>query len=214
MSLVSGRALAMALAARASDTIPPPRPIRPMLITAALPHTVRGPVLTDGRMLIGRGRIMAITSAGEALPQLRGGAAEVLDLGGRHGHLGVIAADSAFGLTDIRAVRAMMDHAEAGPVNPNAGALAAVDAGSGLLPVTCASGVLAALVVPGSGQRGLIAGTSALMQLGGWNREERHEPSELPGCSTPRLKATGRQAAAASARAQGAPEVQAAASRP
>ena len=62
--------------------------------------------------------------------------------------------------------------AVAGANDPNARAVVAVNADSELLPVTRANGVLAALVVPGCGQRGLIAGTSALIQLDGWNWEE------------------------------------------
>jgi imidazolonepropionase-like amidohydrolase len=167
-----GFALATALAAQASDTIPPPPQSRPLLITGATLHTVSGPVIADGRMLIERGRITAIVGAGVALPQPQGGTAEVVDLGGRHVYPGFIAANSALGLTEISAVRATVDHAEVGPINPNARALVAVNADSELLPVARANGVLAALVVPGSGQRGLIAGTSALMQLDGWNWEE------------------------------------------
>jgi imidazolonepropionase-like amidohydrolase len=167
-----GLALVMTLTAQASDTVPPPPQTRPLLITGATLHTVSGPVLVGGRMLIERGRITAIAGAGEALPQPQGGAAEVVDLGGRHVYPGFIAANSAVGLTEISAVRATVDHAEVGPINPNARALVVVNADSELLPVARANGVLAALVVPGSGQRGLIAGTSALMQLDGWNWEE------------------------------------------
>jgi imidazolonepropionase-like amidohydrolase len=167
-----GMALVAALAAQASDTIPPPPQTRPLLVTGATLHTVSGPVIANGRMLIERGRITAIVGAGEPLPQPQGGAPDVVDLGGRHVYPGFIAANSALGLTEVSAVRATVDHAEVGPINPNARALVAVNADSELLPVARANGVLAALVVPGSGQRGLIAGTSALVQLDGWNWEE------------------------------------------
>lgn len=167
-----GLALVMTLTAQASDTAPPPPQTWPLLITGATLHTVSGPVLVGGRMLIERGRITAIAGAGEALPHPQGGAAEVVDLGGRHVYPGFIAANSAVGLTEISAVRATVDHAEAGPINPNSRALVVVNADSELLPVARANGVLAALVVPGSSPRGLIAGTSALMQLEGWNWEE------------------------------------------
>ncbi|WP_298829020.1 amidohydrolase family protein [uncultured Piscinibacter sp.] len=169
--LWAGLALASALTAQASDTIPPPPQTQPILVTGATLHTVSGPVLVGGRMLIERGRITAIVAAGEPLPP-QSGSAQVVDLGGRHVYPGFIAANSAIGLTEISAVRATVDHAEVGALNPNARAVVAVNADSDLLPVARANGVLAALVVPGGGQRGLIAGTSALMQLDGWNWEE------------------------------------------
>ena len=184
-------ALATALAAQASDTAPPPPQSRPLLITGATLHTVSGPVIANGRMLIERGRITAIAGGGEPLPQLQGGTPEVVDLGGRHVYPGFIAANSAVGLTEISAVRATVDHAEVGPINPNARALVAVNADSELLPVARANGVLAALVVPGSGQRGLIAGTSALMQLDGWNWEEMAiEPEVALHVMLPSLRLT------------------------
>ena len=78
--------------------------------------------------------------------------------------------DAAF-----RAARHCADAAAlavAGANDPNARAVVAVNSDSELLPVTRANGVPAALVVLGGGKRGLIAGTSALIQLDGWNWEE------------------------------------------
>ena len=72
----------VAQAAQASDTVPPPPQQRPLLITGAALHTVSGPVLVGGRMLVERGRITAIAGAGEALPQPQRAAAEIVDLGG------------------------------------------------------------------------------------------------------------------------------------
>ena len=158
----------VARAAQASDTVPPSPQQRPLLITGAARHTVSGPVLVGGRMLIERGRITAIAGAGEALPQPQRAAAtrsrrDRRSLGGGHVYPGFIAASFAIGLTEFSAVRATVNHAEAGPINPNARAVVAVNADSG---------VLAALVVRGAGQRGLIAGTPPLIQLDGWKWEE------------------------------------------
>ena len=50
-------------------------------------------------------------------------------------------------------MRATVNHAEVGPINFNARAVVAVNADSEMLPVARADGVLAALVVPGAGQR-------------------------------------------------------------
>ena len=120
----------VAQAAQASDTVPPSPQQRPLLITGAALHTVSGPVLVGGRMLVERGRITAIAGAGEDLPQPQRAAAEIVDLGGRHVYPGFIAANFAIGLTEFSAVRATVDHAEVGPINPNARAVVAVNADS------------------------------------------------------------------------------------
>ena len=51
-------------------------------------------------------------------------------------------------------------------------ALVAINADSELITVARANGVLAALSVPQAGTAGLITGTSALVQLDGWDWED------------------------------------------
>lgn len=145
---------------------------RPLLITGATLHTVSGPVLERGRMLIERGRITAIAAADAPLPMPAGAAPQVIELAGRHVYPGFIAANTALGLTEVASVRPTVDHAETGPINPNVRALVAVNADSELLAVARANGVLTALVVPGEAPGGSISGRSALIQLDGWNWEE------------------------------------------
>ncbi|WP_202619825.1 hypothetical protein, partial [Escherichia coli] len=98
--------------------------------------------------------------------------ARSLDLGGRHVYPGFVAADTSLGLAEIRSVNASTDVAETGPLNPNARSLIAFNADSELLPVTRGGGVLTALSAPEASPQGLIAGTSAVMQLEGWNWQE------------------------------------------
>jgi len=83
-----------------------------------------------------------------------------------------VAANTSLGLAEIRSVNASTDSVETGALNPNARALVAFNADSELLPVTRAGGVLAALSVPEAGRTGLITGTSALLQLEGWNWQD------------------------------------------
>jgi imidazolonepropionase-like amidohydrolase len=157
-------------AAHASDEVPPPAQKAPLVISGATIHTVGGPVVANGRMLVERGRITAIAGPGEALNVPAG--AQTVDLAGRHVYPGFVAANTALGLVEIVSVRATVDTTETGPLNPNARALVAINPDSELLPVTRANGVLAALSVPGAAPGGGIAGTSALVQMDGWTWEE------------------------------------------
>lgn len=159
--------LAAAVVARATPNTPPPPQREPLLLRNAVIHPVSGPVITGGSLLIEAGKIRAI-GTDIAAPA----AARTIDLGGRHVYPGMVAANTSLGLAEIRAVNASTDSAETGALNPNARALVAFNADSELLPVTRAGGVLAALSVPEAGRTGLIAGTSALMQLEGWNWQD------------------------------------------
>lgn len=163
-------ALAFAsFAVEATPNIPPPPQSTPIMITDATLYPVVGTPIENGRMLIDKGRIVAIGDAA-SVPDQAG--ATVISLKGKRVYPGLISANTALGLTEISAVRATLDTTESGAMNPNARALVAVNADSELLPVTRANGVLAALAVPRAGPAGLIAGTSALVQLDGWNWED------------------------------------------
>lgn len=160
--------LSAAVTAGASPNAPPPPQREPLLLRNATLHPVTGPVIAGGSLLIEGGRIRAIGGAELAAPP----GARTVDLGGRHVYPGFIAANTNLGLAEIRSVSASTDTTETGPLNPNARALVAFNADSDLLPVTRAGGVLTALSVPEAGRTGLIAGTSALLQLDGWNWQD------------------------------------------
>ena len=135
------------------------------LIEHADVYPVSGAMLTDTAVLIEAGKIKAIGADASA----QAGSATRIDATGLRLYPGLISANSSLGLIEIEAVRATVDTAEVGNINPNARAQIAVHADSELLPVARAGGVLTALSVP----RGdLIAGQSALINLSGWNYEE------------------------------------------
>jgi imidazolonepropionase-like amidohydrolase len=156
----------------ADQNTPPPPQNKPLLVTGATLHTVSGETIARGQMLVDGGRIVAISSAGTAIADPRAAAAQTVDLSGKHVYPGFVAANTVLGLTEISAVRATVDTTEYGTINPNARALVAVNADSDLLTVSRANGVLAALAVPRTRSGGLIAGTSALIQLDGWTWED------------------------------------------
>jgi imidazolonepropionase-like amidohydrolase len=156
-----------ATSAAAAPNVPPPEQAEPILITGATLHTVSGATIENGRMLFSGGRIEAIGAADTA----RGSSVRVLDLSGLHVYPGLIDANTVLGLVEIEAVRATVDVAEPGPVNPNVRAERAVNPDSELIPVARANGVLTALTVPNRGTDGLIVGTSAAIALDGWTSE-------------------------------------------
>jgi imidazolonepropionase-like amidohydrolase len=160
--------LSTAFAAQATPNTPPTPQREPLLLRNATLHPVSGPVITNGSLLIEAGRIRAIGGPEVAAPA----GARTLDLGGRHVYPGMVAAHTSLGLAEIRSVNATVDSTETGALNPNARALVAFNADSELLPVTRAGGVLAALSVPDAGRTGLVAGTSTLLQLEGWNWQD------------------------------------------
>ncbi len=164
MRISGGLLLVVFGTAAANPNIPPPPQSEPTLVTNAVIHTVSGATVTDGQMLFRDGSIASISSGDVDV-----GDARVIDLEGLHVYPGLLASHTSIGLVEISAVRATVDVAEPGLVNPNARTEVAINPDSELIPVTRANGVLAALSVPSGG---LIRGTSAVIQLDGWTWEE------------------------------------------
>lgn len=161
--------LCTATFAFATPNVPPPAQRQAILVTGATIHTVSGAVIPNGRMLIDKGRIVAIGDA-QSVPDRAG--AQVVAMNGKHIYPGFVAANTTLGLVEVSSVRATVDTSEAGAINPNSRALIAVNADSDLIPVARANGILAAHTMPRANAGGLIAGTSALIQLDGWTWEE------------------------------------------
>lgn len=169
-------ALACGFAAQASDNVPAGVQKQALLFKGATIHTVSGENITNASMLVQDGRITAIAAkdADMALPT----ELKVVDVRGKHIYPGMIAANTVMGLAEVQSVRATLDYAEVGAINPNARAIVAVNPDSELIPAARANGVLAALTVPAS-PVGLISGTSSLIQLDGWTWEEMTVQSDL-----------------------------------
>jgi imidazolonepropionase-like amidohydrolase len=159
----------------ATPNISPPPQAAPLLITGATLHTVSRGSISNGRMLVDKGRIIAVGQAEVIAPAN----AQVLHVPGKHIYPGLISANSAIGLVEIQAVLATMDVTEVGPINPNVRALPGVNADSESFPVVRANGVLAALSVPRTSFGGIIAGTSSLIHMDGWNYEDMAIEPEL-----------------------------------
>jgi imidazolonepropionase-like amidohydrolase len=163
-------ALMLALAvpcAVAHDRIPAREQSSPIVIDGATVHTVSGESVPAGRVRFEGGRVVAVGGDEVSIA-----GADVIDARGKHLYPGLIAAHSVMGLVEIGAVRATVDIAEVGVNAANVRAEVAVNPDSDLIPVTRSNGVLLALSAPQAGGSGVIAGTSALLQLEGWTWEE------------------------------------------
>ncbi len=127
-------------------------------------HPVTGPAVSNAVVLVEDGKITAI-GTGVAIPE----GAEIVDFSGKHLYPGFVHPASVLGLVEVNSVAGTRDYEELGDNNAALRAEVAWNADSRVLPVTAAGGVLTAHVMP---RGGLIAGTSAVMQLDGWNWED------------------------------------------
>lgn len=152
----------------AHDNVPAEPQTGPIVIRGATVHPVSGPAIANGRVRFEQGKLVAI--GGDDDVALDG--ATVIDAVGKHVYPGLIGANSVLGLAEVSAVRATVDTAEVGGNAANVRAEVAVNPDSELIPVTRSNGVLLALSAPQAGATGVIAGTSALLQLEGWTWEE------------------------------------------
>jgi imidazolonepropionase-like amidohydrolase len=160
-------ALFAATTASAHDIIPAAAQTGPVVIRGATVHPISGEAIANGRVRFEQGKLIAVGGDDVSLA-----GAQVVDAAGKHVYPGLIAANSVLGLVEIGAVRATVDVAEVGLNAANVRAEVAVNPDSDLIPVTRSNGVLLALSAPQAGGNGVIAGTSALLQLEGWTWEE------------------------------------------
>jgi imidazolonepropionase-like amidohydrolase len=134
-----------------------------LLLKNAVVHTVSGPTLAPGEVLIADGRIAGV---GRTVPVPN---AQEVDLKGRHLYPGLIALDTVVGLTEIEAVRATQDTTEVGDYAPEVQSWVAVNPDSELIPVARANGIACFEPVPAGG---VVSGQSALLAADGWTYEQ------------------------------------------
>ncbi|HCA39632.1 MAG TPA: imidazolonepropionase [Phycisphaerales bacterium] len=159
LALLSATALGQSRQIPASDTE------GPVLLINATIHPVTAEPLESGWMAFENGRITLIGRGDR--PSIDG--AEIIDLEGRHVYPGLVAADSILGLVETGMAEVTHDHDEQGSFTPEARAVVALNPDSDLIPVTRASGILTALVVPDGGR---LPGQAAVIHLDGWDWED------------------------------------------
>ena len=155
MKRVLGAVLFCATSALSAETI---------ALVGGTIHTISGPDIPKGTVVITDGKIAAV-GANVTAPA----GARIVDVSGKHVYPSLLPAATNLGLVEIGAVRATVDIAEIGDVNPQARADIAMNFDSEQLPVTRSAGVLVAGVTPTGG---IVSGSGAAMKLDGWTRED------------------------------------------
>ena len=149
---------------QANPEIPGAQPKTPVALVGATIHPISGPTLQNGTLLFNKGRIAKI---GKGIPIPAG--SQVINLKGKHIYPALFDSMTNTGLVEVKAVRASVDEAETGTINPNVKAQVAVNPDSELIPVTRSNGILLTLTAPSGGT---IAGQAAVIQLDGWTWED------------------------------------------
>lgn len=157
-------AVVLTVAARASEETPGAVQDRPIALVGGTIHPVSGPDIADGTIVFEKGKITAVGRDVNLPPRTI-----TVDVHGKHIYPGLFDADTDIGLVEVMAVRATVDFAEAGEINPNVRARAAFNPDSEWIPVTRANGVLTATAAPSGG---LICGLASVMNLDGWTWEQ------------------------------------------
>ncbi|MBL7997255.1 MAG: amidohydrolase, partial [Candidatus Kapabacteria bacterium] len=148
----------------AHNEIPGAKQEKPVALTNAKIYTVAAGIIERGTVVFDKGKIISV-GATAAIPA----GADVIDCAGKSVYPGFIAPSTTLGLTEIDAVRATRDMAESGVWNPNACGAVAYNPDSEIIPTVRINGVLIANVMP---QGGVVSGTSSLMMMDGWTRED------------------------------------------
>jgi imidazolonepropionase-like amidohydrolase len=131
-------------------------------------HLGNGQVIESSIVAFNKGRIETVMpSKGFRLnPQVYD---TVIDLAGKHLYPGLINTNNVLGLHDAEAVRATVDFAEVGNLNPHIRTLIAYNTDNLIVPTIKTNGILYTQATP---RRGLISGASSVMALEGWNWED------------------------------------------
>jgi len=135
-----------------------------LALTGGTVHPVSGPEIPNGTVLVDGAKITAV-GAGVSVPA----GATVLNCTGKHVYPGFVHANTVLGLAEISTIEGSDDTRETGNLNPNQRAEVMYNPDSDFLPVTRLNGVTTVLSIPGGGA---VRGTSALMHLDGWTRED------------------------------------------
>lgn len=128
-------------------------------------HVGNGQIIEDGQIIIEKNKIKEV---GKYAP-LNSKEYTVIDATNKQIYPGLILANSTVGLVEIEAIRATHDDVEVNAINSNVRALVAFNTDSKLLPTFVYNGITYAQVCPIGG---LVAGSSSVMKLNGWNWED------------------------------------------
>ena len=138
-----------------------------VLIQNAIIHTEDG-IIENGVLGI-RGDSIVLVADARTVRIDQSAYGKIIQADGKHVFPGFIALNSNVGLVEIESVRATLDYAEVGSLNPNVRSLASFNTDSRIIPTLRSNGILSVQVSP---QSGLISGSSSVFRMNGWNWED------------------------------------------
>lgn len=160
-------AMIISFAAEAQTPTPAPVQQKPVMITGATIHTGTGQTIENGTIAFENGKLTYVGAAASApADQAK---YDLITATGKHVYPGFIITNSQLGLQEVSAVRATLDFDEAGDFNPNVRSQISFNSDSEIIPTFRFNGILLAEVAPVGG---VIAGTSSVMTVEGWNWED------------------------------------------
>lgn len=149
---------------QANNLVPGAKQVKPIAILHGKVFTVSHGIIENGTVIFDNGKI---TGVGTNLPIPAD--AEIIDATGKFVYPGLIAPNTSLGLVEIDAVRSTRDASEVGAINPSARGDMAYNPDSEIPPTVRTNGVTSAEIAPSGG---ILSGTSAMMNLDGWTRED------------------------------------------
>jgi imidazolonepropionase-like amidohydrolase len=154
------------LTAVAQNPAPAKPQTKPIVLVGGTAHLGNGQVIQNAVLAFDKGILTAVGDVSTAYDKTN---TEVIDVTGKHVYPGLIAPVSTLGLQEIGAVRATVDYAETGSINPNVRSLIAYNTDSEVIPTVRAYGILLTQATPVGG---IVPGCSSVMELDGWNWED------------------------------------------
>ncbi|HZV12874.1 MAG TPA: amidohydrolase, partial [Candidatus Kapabacteria bacterium] len=148
----------------ANNEIPGAPQTKPIAIVGGKVFTVSHGIIENGTVVFDKGKITAV-GANVEIPK----DAKVIDAKGKYVYPGMIAPNTTLGISEIDAVRATQDVTEVGLINPDVRGDIGYNPDSEIPPTIRTNGITTAEIAP---QGGFISGTSSLMNLDGWTRED------------------------------------------
>ncbi|MCC6690287.1 MAG: amidohydrolase, partial [Bacteroidia bacterium] len=148
--------------------VPASTQTKSILLMNGIAHLGNGKVIENSAIGFKNGKITLVADA--TVIKINGSEFDtIINIPGKHVYPGFIAVNSTLGLLEVEAVRATNDIDEVGAFIPNVRTQIAYNTDSKITPTVRTNGILIAQVVP---RKGIIAGTSSVFNLDGWNWED------------------------------------------
>lgn len=144
-----------------------------IVLTGGVAHLGNGKVIQNAVIGFDKGKLTLVAEA-SSNPNLAG--YEEIKITGKHVYPGLILPNTQLGLMEVSSIRAMSDFNEHGEMNPNVRAVVAYNTDSEYIPTMRYNGILLAEATPTGG---VISGSSAVMEMEGWNWEDATHTADV-----------------------------------